>query len=367
MLDLASWIPYFAIAAIAYVAFVFISESFNPFKFKKDQSRRRWKLARSIACIFFLVSTIALLVKPSLGLSGSSVTLAVVACCFFLSLYPIYKYLGLNKNPVTSSTKIIASDFAATTPPKAIETSTKPEKTQDPAIALSSAQDVGLVAQDLAANDQIETTSGYSSISVSEEHQLELEMTDSNHDKNFDDLEQTIAEADFIDTDLTISAVTEIAKPDRTPCSESIFTDDLENLTDMPTDFSDLNSVTRSPECQKSVDEQTDTSDPTETLLQMLDAQNEKIQSLAKNNQYLMDIRKSLTNEVSDLKFSLQKVQTIARKGIAQRDQALELKNNALTLAAMERKKRKLTEVKARKALMKMSNSLNELTDQSTS
>ena len=93
MINLSAWMPYIAVAAFAYITFVFISESINPFRIKIDRSRRRWRLARSIGLIVFLVSTIALLAKPYLGLSKLTLLLTVATLCVILSLYPIYKYM----------------------------------------------------------------------------------------------------------------------------------------------------------------------------------------------------------------------------------------------------------------------------------
>ena len=93
MINLSAWMPYIAVAAFAYIIFVFISESINPFRIKIDRSRRRWRLARSIGMIVFLVSTIALVAKPYLGLTGLNIVIMTVALCLLLSLVPIYKYV----------------------------------------------------------------------------------------------------------------------------------------------------------------------------------------------------------------------------------------------------------------------------------
>ena len=350
MLDLSGWMPYVAVLAIAYTAYVLISESFNPFKTKKNQSHRRHRLAKSVAMVLLIVVTTALIVKPYLGLSLLHLILAAAALGIILLLHPLYKFTH-SKKAVSPVLKTDTEKLATASPSTAIEN--KAQVQSFPAIATISANQTGLAAHELTTTEKPDTTAKQPSISISEEHQLELEISDVNNGSNFDDLDQTIAEAHFVDADLTLSETNQIAHPDR-----STFTDDDDSLSDQPADLPDGLPA----EDDSALHANTKSSNPTDTLLEILSSQNEKIQRLANNNQSLIKDRENLAAEVSNLKFSLKKVNAIARKGIEQRDQALELKNKALTLAAMERKKRKLTEIKARKALLKMSGALKTLT-----
>ena len=92
-------LSYIAVAVFAYFVFVFFSESFNPLKTKAGYRRRNWRLARSLALIFFLVSTIALTIALYIELSSLHLIIAAALACVILSLYPIAKYLRVNHKP----------------------------------------------------------------------------------------------------------------------------------------------------------------------------------------------------------------------------------------------------------------------------
>jgi len=353
---------YLAIAGIAYIAFVFISESLNPFKIRKDKKYRRHRLARSIALILFFVSTLALLLKPYLGLSDTQLMLGVLTLCAGFSIKPLFKFFRFSSKSISPSvnetTKETSAPTQATVNPNATA-----EVAPSTALSLSSAENVNAIADEMVALEQMGTAPEQPSVSMSEEHQLELDITDANDESDFDSLDQTIAEAEFIEADLTISETTDIASPDRST---------------QPDEFDSAETVKLSEPLIKQASDTTATSaitndipsngeDSTENLLKVLRKQHETIESLAKNNEGLQKDRDTLTDELSQLKFSLQKANATARKGVAQRDQAIKLKNNALALAAMEVKKRKLTEIKAKKAIMKMSQSLKLLRDESVS
>jgi hypothetical protein len=64
--------------------------------------------------------------------------------------------------------------------------------------------------------------------------------------------------------------------------------------------------------------------------------------------------KNALQEELATLKVLVKKSQAAERKSEAVRDHAVLQKNKALEIAAMERKKRRLTEVKASKVIMKL-------------
>ena len=89
-----------------------------------------------------------------------------------------------------------------------------------------------------------------------------------------------------------------------------------------------------------------------------------KIALLLRENETLINAQDVLKGENAKLQIDLQRKNAVVRRAEAEKMQALEFKDKAIRIAAMERKKRRLTEIKARKIIMKLKqNSLQSEAD----
>jgi len=194
-----------------------------------------------------------------------------------------------------------------------------------------------------------------STISVSEEHQLELMLSNENNSNGINDLDQTIAEANYIDADLTLSETYNFAKPDLASIQAELTDPETEDYVFSLKEslFFSSQSATSCSLSKGDFEHPNSHTKPNTALLSRIAEQRRKIEALSNNNDALLKSRESLIEEMSNLKYSLTKSKAVARKSVIQRDEAIKLKNAALTIAVNERKRRRLIEIKAQKALLK--------------
>ena len=79
-----------------------------------------------------------------------------------------------------------------------------------------------------------------------------------------------------------------------------------------------------------------------------------RLVALLDQNNTLSNAHEELKGENAQLQFDLRQKDAIIRKSEAEKKHALEVKDKAIKIAAMERKKRKLTEIRAQKIIMKL-------------
>lgn len=330
--------PYIAIAALAYLAFVFLSESFNPFRASKGPGRRRWRLVRSLTLLFFIVSIAAIQADSHLELPQEQIWLGAIAGFVFLSLLPIYRFLRIKR--VSKKNDSMGLSGAATT------------------------------TQDLT-EDEIESVHNMPEVTASDIRKLEMELHIPTHDTEYEDLDQTIAEAEA-DAEINIADLTDpeikiVAKPEFSSSSNTSnmgaydeASDFLQNRVNGNTHNSTTNSFKASL-FKDAQNENTHDMDLSDAFMKILDAQNKEIEELEKRNRLLTETNESLVVEITKLKSSLKNFIGVARKSIVQRDQAIEMKNSALTFATIEQKKRKSTDQNNYEKFQKMRDSSEEL------
>lgn len=284
---------------IAYFLFVFISERLNPFAKPKSYagSISRWRFARIVATAFLLFTWLGLFAAGLLQISKIiSLSISTLLFAIFWAIKGAKRRVKRNKFHAMSEEtrfKIESSDGSSNLPtaPKAVPNAEVQPNNQSPSLPTEHRP---------AKVDFIDSKE-------TDKHELEMELAIAHIPPDLTDLDQSIVEAEF----------------------ESVFGDAASGQEVSSPDFSTAQS-------------------------RITTKNNLNVQLLNEEYQRLSASRDSLINEVASLKVSLKNSQAAERKSEAIRDHALLLKDKALEIAAMERKKRRITEVKASKVIMKL-------------
>lgn len=362
------------VVAITYLLFVFLGNSLNPFKSPKGRQRFRWKFARIVALIFFFCALAVLFLRIEWQLSVVEASALLAAWCAVLCIFPAVSYY---RNVKAYKRKRVKENTAepdlASIPNKHAQTATVQNATVQNAIenpveglpASSVAElefpdnlnGVSVRAEEFFDGHESNNADLGSSVLVDKEHTLESLVEPEVDD--FDPLDHTIAEADFHIAEFSPSEEYDVATPIIDNNTDSPLL--LDDIADNDNQLDDIKDDSAKP--ISAIDEEANKSKT--LLLEKVLMQEAKIRKITESNESLVQAREALVDEVAELKFEVKKRGTIARKTIAQRNEALAMKDRALAIATMEQKKRKLTEVRARKALIKMRASLQMLSDQS--
>ena len=86
-----------------------------------------------------------------------------------------------------------------------------------------------------------------------------------------------------------------------------------------------------------------------------------KIAALMNENKRLTVKQEKLVGQNAKLQLDLMRQKNDIRRSEAEKSQAIEVKDKAIRIAAMERKRRKITEIKARKIIMKLKQNAQQL------
>ncbi|MEE9303856.1 MAG: hypothetical protein V3U84_08720 [Thiotrichaceae bacterium] len=345
------WTSYVAAIVIAYLIFVFVSESFNPFSGKKDRNRHRRRLARSMVLLFLIVAIASLFAFSHFAIPRTQAFIMGFLAYSLVCIYPLGRYFHtLNNRTKNTSTAIADVDKAETT-----VISTKKEAVVANAENIEQAKDrisFATPMPDYFEQQQINLKAETPEIFTSEEFTLEEKLSSHDLNNEMDLLDQTIAEAEFtpVDSNTTDSRFID---------SESYSLSDSENLDQ-------INSINMDTLYQARANLSNEGAGGNSSVVEKLITQEATIESLSKSNKLLIDLRDSMESEVAVLKLHLKKSKTAERKSIAERDHAVDIKKKALNLATLERKQRQLMEIRERKIRMKLQNAMKMLTSETS-
>ena len=369
------------VTVLAYLLFIFISNRTNPFKGPKRYlaGQSRWRFARNLSFIFLLSSYVVLFIGYYSEASLTSVILGTAALTILFSALPVFNYYRrLSRNlcveeTETSSpvplTEIAAEQSAAEQ--SAAEFAVDPIAESDLSIASSqNAPGSGTLPSSANALQAIEPPNAQlekqaveqvniaPEITVSEEYDLELELATAHINPNLVDLDQSIAEAEFQDVLSTELDVAELNVAQPIPAAYA--NDSIDGTTSerLQREVDSIESEYRhsdsSPEAHL-------TAEGNAELFHRIKTQDALISALQTSNQSLVQAREQLIGNVSNLELTVKKTKAIARQNLVLKEQADRVKVKALQIATMERKKRKLSEIRAQKAIIKLQRSIREL------
>ena len=159
----------------------------------------------------------------------------------------------------------------------------------------------------------------------SDEHEMELAIAraTAHIDDDLVDLDQSIVEAEFEALQPSHKEATDVATP-AFEASES----DVSELVESEIDAPELDT---------------------------------RIAALMDQNETLTNAHEELKGECARLQVDLRRKDAVVRKSEAEKKHALEVKDKAIKIAAMERKRRKLTEIRAQKIIMKLKRNAPQL------
>ncbi|MBX2836225.1 MAG: hypothetical protein KTR35_05185 [Gammaproteobacteria bacterium] len=204
-------------------------------------------------------------------------------------------------------------------------------------------------------------------ITMSAEHELELELATAHINPNLTDFDQSIAEAEFQESVLPNEDFEGVAQPtteghgrpgndwaDLLDVSDKENAESAEFTAELDQDIQLERSITRSLDSDTDVNLRASEAD----LAELIQRQDENIQALKHQNSVISAEKELLERDVNQLQQRVKSSHTLVRKSIAEKEQAIEVKNRALAIATMERKKRKLIQIRAKKALLQMQRSM---------
>ena len=371
MIVLSEAIPYLVVVLLSYLIFVFLSERFNPFG-RSDHNlflHRRTRFARLIAFLFlitcfavFAFSTVAAwsFAQQAIAIALGFTALSIIPSIFYLrSLYKSELKSAENQqtkeanpaiinNPTQSTAKVSQSTDATPQLPAAIQAQHSELVTPQKNINSSAGND----NRALQVKARVAEASP-AEVSISEEHALELELATAHINPNLSDFDQSIAEADFRESLGEELELNEIATPNATTQSSLLFYDEHlpENQTHERLDSDKL--IAQFEDLIAESDDENLSPDQI-ALLQNVKKQDAEIAKLKESNVELEQARERLIDDMLKMKIDLLKSKEISRKHEKQKIQALQIKDKALAIATMERKKRKIMEVTAQKAIIKL-------------
>jgi len=386
-LDIGEFALFIGAIVLSYGFFAYFSPRKNPFikPNKHDREYRRVMYFRYVARSLFLSAVLALFIKHfflSLPVAAS-----VGAIVFALSIIsPSLSYYrrklpgnsdlvgkknqklslaDIRKKP-TNIRQFIATQHLQTTAPVM---STDMQKAELQRSSIPKSNQVQLHRNSVPTlqkntPERLPQTSHHEVLENSSSEEYEVEMAilraTAHIDVNLTDFDQSIIEADFEAMHSTGTQTNEAAQPDFRGTAKG---------NDQRAEYGSELTHTRTRVASRPANHNLTESlaaDATSTSSKVRIAQEnvqhvKKIKALEQHNQSLLSAYDSLIVEVSRLELNVKQRDAELRKNIALKQQALEIKKRALTMAAMERKRRKLTEIKARKIVMKLRNHLHRL------
>lgn len=329
---------YLAAVLIAYLIFIFISERVNPFSKPnsyKNPSLSRWRFARTIAVVFFICSF--------LGLYASELFSVSRTFCLSIStvLFGIFWATKGTKRIIRRNKAFAIAETPANT---SVKQRTEQSNLVDKEPNVTEAESKVEIDQSFESPaEQLGSNSEYILKKNTDEHKLEMELAVARVPPDLSGLDQSVVEAEFESIHGSAGASMEFSSPDFSvedfvagvASSKEAANHRNNHYFDKTVDFADiLDEVSADTKNSLSVE-----------LLR------KKYQNLLASNDYLM-------GELAKLKVTVNNSQAAKRKSEAARDHAVLLKTKALEIAAMERKKRRLTEIKASKVIMKLRRNL---------
>ena len=318
---------YFVVALLAYLLFVFISERLNPFSKPNSFTAGlgRWRFARTIAVVFLICSCLGLVAAEFSSISQ------VVALSISTAMFGVFWAIMGTRRVLKRN-----QAFAIANTSKPVKSREAEESYVDAQLSPQTEPDAANQSSKQFPHNRSELSTaqvGYIEKSTTDEHELELELAVANMPPDLTDFDQSIVEAEFE----SVYGGTEIGEafPNAEPTGSAIADNTVHNTEHAEFDFSSdvtsiLDEISANTKNSVSVD-----------LLR------EKYRDLSVS-------KNALQEELATLKVLVKKSQAAERKSEAVRDHAVLQKNKALEIAAMERKKRRLTEVKASKVIMKL-------------
>lgn len=311
------------------------------------RGKRRWHFGRRVALVYILCTCVGILVAELFAISpfvalGVS-TVAFVTIWVAMSIGEYFRRVQLRSNQQAKNSRNVKAN---------------------PSTSLSVASDDKPLVSTQVQSDRIKnrvSESDYIDVKTSAEHELELDLATAHIAPDLTDFDQSIVEAEF-------QAVYGAEKLDDNFASPNFEAEDVNtaegHFSDLSehriTDSSDassyvqdiLNEISDGARDELNNDD-VDAGGSVENIA-IVKRQHAQLELLREKNQQLEVTKESLIGEVAKLKVHVKNSEATARKNEAAKEHALLLKNKALQIAALERKKRRMTEVKARKIILKL-------------
>lgn len=350
--------------------FVFFSGRVNPLVTPKKFSPeyRRVVYFRYVAVVLFLSATLALIVKSFFFLSMLVAAWIGVVVLAVFTIVPTLRYFRLRiprnsdseeeKNKKLSLADIQKKPSAPDMRKAELQRSSITEANQIELHRSSASSVLQENPETLPQHAHYEVLEN----SSSEEYEVEMAIkrATAHIDDNMTDFDQSIAEAQF-ETVMSSGKLANVAaQPDfrLSARGDNWRAGHEAEITDVrPTATSGVANHNLTDSLSASSNATSQKGHITHENAQ----QEQLIQALERRNQFLLSDHETLKGEISRLELGVKKRDAALRKSIALKEQALDIKSKALTLAAMERKKRKITEIKAQKLILKLRQDLRYL------
>jgi len=375
-LDIGSFTPFIGVLIFSYGFFTFFSQRMNPFvKLRKRKSDyRKVVYFRYVAVALFLSATLALFIKSYFFLS-LPVAASVGAIAFALSIIspslryyrvkrphnsdsvdttnqkqPLADIEHIEEKPLNIHQYIAIQEMQALTSVKStdvqeseLQRSSNPQKNQ---IQLHR-DTVPTLHKNTPDESPHKPDNELLEKSSSEEYAVEMAIkrATAHIDVNLTDFDQSITEADFEAVLSSGSQTTDAAQPDFSGTAKGDSTENDHELTYARTT---ANPGPANRSLSGSLSASDNSTSSTDRISLENARQTQLIEALELRNQSLSNANETLIGEISRLELGVKQRNAALRKNIALKKQAIEVKNKALSMAAMERKRRKLTEIRAR-------------------
>lgn len=366
---------FFGAFVFSYCFFVFFADSVSPFSTpsRRNPKYRTFRVSRFLACALFLSLCLTLVLYLFAAQSFKFAAAAGAIVFAILAIYRTIRYLPVRLPGMSRSRRIRddepshaeAQSNAATSnnqhPNATAETTfaaPAPVAPQQQVAQSTSQQAVQSTPETAAGADSVETNHG-SSLSTASDTGVDLSDIDLTDNMGFEPASKSDAElqqklgSDEHEMELAIARATAHIDDDLVDLDQSIVEAEFEAMHPSQRETTDV--ATPAFEASDSdVSESAESDEDTPEL-------DTRIAALMDQNETLTNAHEELKGECARLQVDLRRKDAVVRKSEAEKKHALEVKDKAIKIAAMERKRRKLTEIRAQKIIMKLKRNAPQL------